>query len=51
MARIIEVLITGVGFIGGGALNMAAPSEAPPTAASLWATGVIGAAVGLAAMT
>ena len=47
-ARIIEGLITGVGFIGGGAiLKQGSSVHGTATAASLWATGAIGAAVGL----
>lgn len=47
-ARIVEGLITGVGFIGGGAiLKQANAVHGTATAASLWATGAIGAAVGL----
>ncbi len=47
-ARIIEGLITGIGFIGGGAiLKQAASVQGTATAASLWATGAIGVAVGL----
>ena len=46
-ARIIEGLITGMGFIGGGAiLKLASETRGTATAASLWATGAIGAAVG-----
>jgi putative Mg2+ transporter-C (MgtC) family protein len=48
IARIIEGLITGVGFIGGGAiLKQGSSVHGTATAASLWATGAIGAAVGL----
>jgi putative Mg2+ transporter-C (MgtC) family protein len=48
VARIIEGLITGVGFIGGGAiLKHGATVRGTATAASLWVTGAIGAAVGL----
>lgn len=48
MARIVEGLITGVGFIGGGAiLKLGSSVRGTATAASLWATGAIGAAVGL----
>ena len=48
MARIIEGVITGIGFIGGGAiLKQGAAVQGTATAASLWATGAIGAAVGL----
>mgnify|MGYP003385566884 FL=1 len=46
-ARILEGLITGVGFIGGGAiLKHGAHALGTATAASLWATGALGAAVG-----
>ncbi|MGD9615818.1 MAG: MgtC/SapB family protein [Alphaproteobacteria bacterium] len=49
MARIIEGLITGVGFVGGGAIIKHGSSvRGTATAASLWATGATGAAVGLA---
>jgi putative Mg2+ transporter-C (MgtC) family protein len=48
MARIIEGLITGMGFIGGGAILRQSDSvKGTATAASLWVTGAIGAAVGL----
>lgn len=47
-ARVIEGLITGVGFIGGGAiLRDGHMVRGTATAASLWSTGAIGAAVGL----
>ncbi|MBM6581698.1 MgtC/SapB family protein [Microvirga sp. BT689] len=47
-ARIIEGLITGIGFIGGGAIiKQAGAVQGTATAAALWATGAIGAAVGL----
>lgn len=50
MARIVEGLITGIGFIGGGAIVKHGTSVlGTATAASLWATGAIGAAVGLGA--
>ncbi len=46
-ARIMEGLMTGVGFIGGGAiLKQGAKATGTATAASLWATGALGAAVG-----
>lgn len=46
-ARILEGLITGVGFIGGGAiLKHGMQASGTATAASLWATGALGAAVG-----
>lgn len=47
-ARVIEGLITGVGFIGGGAiLRQKASVRGTATAASLWATGAIGVSAGL----
>jgi putative Mg2+ transporter-C (MgtC) family protein len=49
-ARIIEGLMTGMGFIGGGAiLKTENTVHGTATAASLWATGATGAAVGLGA--
>ena len=51
MARIIEGLITGMGFIGGGAiLRLKDSVKGTATAASLWVTGAIGIAVGLAGL-
>jgi putative Mg2+ transporter-C (MgtC) family protein len=48
MARIIEGVITGIGFIGGGAIiKQDATVRGTATAASLWATAAIGVAVGL----
>jgi putative Mg2+ transporter-C (MgtC) family protein len=48
MARIVEGIITGMGFIGGGAiLRMKDSVKGTATAASLWATGAIGTSVGL----
>jgi putative Mg2+ transporter-C (MgtC) family protein len=48
-ARIIEGVITGIGFIGGGAiLKGGGEVHGTATAASLWATGAIGISVGLA---
>jgi putative Mg2+ transporter-C (MgtC) family protein len=50
-ARIVEGLITGIGFIGGGAiLRQAGSVSGTATAASIWATGAIGTAVGLGAV-
>jgi putative Mg2+ transporter-C (MgtC) family protein len=50
MARIIEGLITGMGFIGGGAILRRDDSvKGTATAASLWITGAIGVAIGLEA--
>lgn len=46
-ARILQGLITGVGFIGGGAiLKSGSVVHGTATAASIWNVGVIGAAVG-----
>lgn len=46
-ARILQGLITGIGFIGGGAiLKDGRTVRGTATAASIWNTGVIGAAVG-----
>jgi putative Mg2+ transporter-C (MgtC) family protein len=51
MARIVEGLITGMGFIGGGAILKVKESvRGTATAASLWVTGAIGIAVGLGSM-
>jgi putative Mg2+ transporter-C (MgtC) family protein len=48
MGRIVEGVIAGVGFIGGGAILRQTNSvKGTATAASLWATGAIGVAVGL----
>ena len=48
MARIVEGLITGMGFIGGGAILRRSDSVmGTATAASIWITGAIGVAVGL----
>jgi putative Mg2+ transporter-C (MgtC) family protein len=50
MARIVEGLITGMGFIGGGAILRREDSvKGTATAASLWITGAIGVAVGMEA--
>lgn len=47
-ARIVEGVVTGIGFIGGGAiLKTGASVHGTATAASLWATGAVGAAVAL----
>jgi putative Mg2+ transporter-C (MgtC) family protein len=49
-ARVVEGIIGGIGFIGGGAIlkdNRSVRGTA--TAASLWATGAVGLAVGLGA--
>jgi putative Mg2+ transporter-C (MgtC) family protein len=48
MARIVEGIITGMGFIGGGAiLRLKDSVKGTATAASLWTTGAMGTAVGL----
>lgn len=50
MGAVVEGLITGIGFIGGGAiLKLQNSVTGTATAASLWGTGAIGAAVGLGA--
>jgi putative Mg2+ transporter-C (MgtC) family protein len=47
-ARIVQGLITGIGFIGAGAILKGSGSvHGTATAASLWNTGVIGAAVAM----
>ena len=47
-SRLLQGLITGIGFIGGGAiLKEGATVRGTATAASVWNAGVIGAAVGL----
>jgi putative Mg2+ transporter-C (MgtC) family protein len=52
MARIVEGLITGMGFIGGGAiLRLKDSVKGTATAASLWATGAIGVSVASEATT
>jgi putative Mg2+ transporter-C (MgtC) family protein len=51
MARIVEGLITGMGFIGGGAiLRLEDSVKGTATAASLWVTGAIGMSVGLGSL-
>jgi putative Mg2+ transporter-C (MgtC) family protein len=48
LARVVEGIIGGIGFIGGGAILKDQTSvRGTATAASLWATGAVGAAVGL----
>ncbi len=50
-ARVVEGLITGMGFIGGGAILKVKDSvKGTATAASLWVTGAIGLSVGLGAI-
>jgi putative Mg2+ transporter-C (MgtC) family protein len=47
-ARVVQGVITGVGFIGGGAiLKHGSFVRGTATAASIWATGAIGTAVAL----
>jgi putative Mg2+ transporter-C (MgtC) family protein len=47
-SRLLQGLITGIGFIGGGAiLKEGATVKGTATAASLWNAGVIGAAVAM----
>ena len=47
-ARIVEGVITGIGFIGAGAIiKGGAEIRGTATAASIWATGAIGASVAL----
>ena len=51
LARIVEGLITGMGFVGGGAILRKDDSvKGTATAASLWVTGAIGVAVGLGSL-
>lgn len=48
-ARIIQGLMSGIGFVGGGAiLKEGANVRGTATAASIWTTGALGAAVGFA---
>jgi putative Mg2+ transporter-C (MgtC) family protein len=45
-ARLVQGLITGIGFIGGGAiLKNKGRVEGTATAASVWSTGLVGASV------
>ena len=47
LSRILQGLIVGIGFIGGGAiLKQGAAAHGVSTAASIWNIGVVGAAVG-----
>lgn len=46
-ARIIQGLMTGIGFVGGGAILKSSDHVAgTASAASIWVTGAVGAAVG-----
>ena len=48
MARVLEGVIAGIGFLGGGAILQQRKSvKGTATAASLWITGAIGVAAGL----
>ncbi|QUT05724.1 MgtC/SapB family protein [Sphingobium phenoxybenzoativorans] len=48
MARVLEGVIAGIGFLGGGAILQGKESvRGTATAASLWVTGAIGVATGL----
>jgi putative Mg2+ transporter-C (MgtC) family protein len=48
MSKVIEGVITGIGFIGGGAiLKHGNTVHGTATAASLWATGAVGVSVAL----
>lgn len=50
LARVLEGVIVGMGFIGGGAILKKDDTViGTATAASLWATGAVGMAVGLGA--
>jgi len=49
LSRIVQGLITGIGFIGGGAILKSADGvQGTATAAAIWATGAVGAAVAVA---
>ncbi len=51
LARIVEGLITGIGFIGGGAILKSGNAvHGTATAASIWATGAVGVAVGVGSL-
>ena len=48
ISRVLQGLITGIGFVGGGAiLKEGASVRGTATAASIWNAGVIGASVAL----
>lgn len=48
IARVVEGIITGIGFIGAGAIMKGGDEvRGTATAASIWATGAMGAAVAL----
>lgn len=47
-SRVLQGLITGIGFVGGGAiLKEGATVKGTAAAASIWSTGVVGAAVAM----
>jgi putative Mg2+ transporter-C (MgtC) family protein len=47
-SRVLQGLITGIGFVGGGAiLKEGTTVKGTATAASIWGTGVVGAAVAI----
>jgi putative Mg2+ transporter-C (MgtC) family protein len=47
-SRVLQGMIAGIGFVGGGAiLKEGATVKGTATAASIWSTGVVGAAVGM----
>lgn len=47
-AKVVAGIITGIGFIGGGAiLKRNSKVDGTSTAAAIWATGAVGVAVGL----
>jgi putative Mg2+ transporter-C (MgtC) family protein len=47
-SRVMQGLITGIGFVGGGAILKEGPSvKGTATAASIWNAGVIGASVAM----
>ena len=47
-SRVLQGLITGIGFVGGGAiLKEGSTVKGTATAASIWSTGVVGAAVAI----
>ena len=47
-SRILQGLITGIGFVGGGAiLRSGSTVRGTATAASIWSIGIVGAATGL----
>lgn len=49
LSRIVQGLITGIGFIGGGAILKSADGvQGTATAAAIWAIGAVGAAVATA---